>query len=465
MFRKSRIKIVVLIMASLVVFLALTLGVIYVSSRVSARVRNEQMLSRFLERNGDLSPDGEEMKRPDDPAAMPDGEKLPEIEGFSGDTPEGASEGVPDSVPGEIPGGWKKPDGADGNGGKDAWNEPKDRAGDELFGASAFYSVVLDANGNVVSVDSGRNDGLSEDELVAAARDALDTGKMTGRTGRFIFSIEKRRTETVVAFIDSTVTDESLTTLLKYELIVGGAALIVVFFLSLFLSLRIIKPLEENDRKQRQFVSDAGHELKTPISVISANAEILTRRGDNEWLSNIRYETERMGSLVNDLLRLSRAENAERVTETVDFSRLVEGEELPFEPVAFERGVTIEAQIADGVTVDGDPGQLKQLTAILLDNAIRHGTGDRITLTLLADHRAAILRVENEGDDIPREVRDRLFERFYRRDEARGADDHFGLGLAIAKAIAEAHRGSIGVGCRDGKVIFTVSIPLPHGKK
>lgn len=424
MFRKSRIKIVVLIMASLVLFLALTLGVIYVSSRISAGAKNEQMLKRFVEGTK------EELR----------------IDQGGGEPPVG------EPPEGEPPA---------GSPGRDRRGEP----GDDLFGASTFYSVEFDSAGEAVSVDSGRNDSIDRDELVAAAREAVASGKKAGRTGRFVFAVEDRADGKFVAFIDSSVTDDNLTTLLKNELVIGGVALIAVFILSLFISSRIIKPLEENDKRQKQFVSDAGHELKTPISVISANTEILSRGGDNEWLSNIRYETEKMGSLVCDLLRLSRAENAERVNEAVDLSRLVEGEELPFETVAFERGVTIDAEIADGVAVEGDPGQLKQLTAILLDNAIRHGTGDRIVLSLGADHRSAILRVTNDGEEIPKEVRERLFERFYRRDEARGADDGFGLGLAIAKAITEAHGGSIGVGCRDGKVEFTVTLPLIHGKK
>ena len=443
MFRKSRIKIVVLIMASLVVFLALTLGVTYVSSRISAGAKNEQMLRRFVER------EKEEL------TIVPDGQTPPD-----GDFPGGVQgEATPPDV--------TPPDGSfrGGADGRERPDDPGVRDRDDLFGASTFYTVEFDRDGAVGTVDTGRNDSIGEDELVSAARDAVSSGKETGRTGRFLFAVENRADGTFVAFIDSSVTDDNLTTLLKNELIIGGVALAFIFFLSLFISSRIIKPLEENDKRQKQFVSDAGHELKTPISVISANTEILSREGDNEWLSNIRYETERMGSLVGDLLRLSRAENADRVTGAVDLSRLVEGEELPFETVAFERGVTIDAVIADGVTVDGDPGQLKQLTAILLDNAIRHGTGDRITLTLGADHRSAVLRVENEGEEIPKEVRDRLFERFYRRDEARADDDSFGLGLAIAKAIVEAHRGTIGIGCRDGKVIFTVAIPLLHGKK
>ncbi len=211
-------------------------------------------------------------------------------------------------------------------------------------------------------------------------------------------------------------------------------------------------------------MSDAGHELKTPISVISANTEILSREGDSEWLSNIRYETERMGTLVRDLLRLSRAGDAARVSGTVDLSRVVVGEELPFESVAFEKGKTLTAEIGDGITVEGDESQLKQLTAILIDNAISHGTDDAVAVTLRAEHRSATLTVENGGDEIPREERARLFERFYRADEARTDGDHFGLGLAIAKAIVEAHRGTISVDCRDGRVIFTVTIPLSHKK-
>ncbi len=414
-------------MASLVAFLALTLGVIYVSSRLSADAKNGQMLRRFVGRENEeltISPDGDRDGEP------PNGEP-------------------PDGGP------------PDGEFGRDRRGEPAD----ELFGASTFYSVELDGTGGTVSVDSGRNDRIDEDELVAAAREAVASGKQTGRTGRFLFIVERRGDGSFVAFIDSSVTDDNLTTLLKHELIVGGVALVLIFLLSLFLSSKIIKPLEENDKRQKQFVSDAGHELKTPISVISANTEILSRGGDNEWLSNIRYETERMGSLVGDLLRLSRAENAERVNEAVDLSRIVEGEELPFETVAFERGITIDADIKEGITVDGDPGQLKQLTAILLDNAIRHGTGEKIALSLDADHRSAILRVVSDGEEIPKEIRERLFERFYRRDEAREDSDSFGLGLAIAKAITDAHGGSIGVGCRDGKVEFTATVPLSHGKK
>ena len=221
--------------------------------------------------------------------------------------------------------------------------------------------------------------------------------------------------------------------------------------------------MEENDQRQKQFVSDAGHELKTPVSVISTNAELLFRQlGANEWLDNIRYENERMRDLVTQLLDLSRAENAHVQMEELDLSRLITGEALPFESVAFENGLSIRSEIDDGITLQGNRTQLSQLVSILLDNAIRHADGGNVIgLSLCRHGRYAVLAVENSGKEIPQEQQARLFERFYRLDEVRnGEGKHYGLGLAIAKTIAEAHSGSISVECKNRKVKFTVSLPL-----
>jgi signal transduction histidine kinase len=245
-------------------------------------------------------------------------------------------------------------------------------------------------------------------------------------------------------------------------LIIGSSAILVMFFISLYLSKRIIQPLEESDRKQKQFISDASHELKTPVAVISANAEILSREiGGNEWLANIRYENERMEGLIRQLLDLSRAENAEAPMEQVDFSRVVTGEELAFEMLAFDHGKTIQSDIEDGVQLTGNPTQLTQIVSILLDNAVRHAAGKEISLKLKRQGHAALLTVTNDGNAIPPEKLEHLFDRFYRVDEARTDDGHhYGLGLAIAKAITEKHGGSISVSCDDGKVRFAVSIPI-----
>ncbi len=332
-----------------------------------------------------------------------------------------------------------------------------------LFRLSTFYSAAVSEKGEILSVDAGQNGIYSESELIEIAEYILKTGESSGKTGSLIYRVESKENYTLVAFMDNTVTAENLLSLTRHTLIAGGIALTVLFFSSVFLSQKIIEPLEENDQRQRQFVSDAGHELKTPVSVISANAELLSRQlGFNEWLDNIRHENDRMGDLVTQLLDLSHAENAQVQTEEIDLSRLVTGEALLFESAAFERGLSIRNEIDDSISITGNRARISRLVSILLDNAVCHSDGGReIGLSLRRHGRYALLEVENSGKEIPPEQQARLFERFYRLDEARGSDDnHYGLGLAIAKAIAEAHGGSISVACREGKVVFTVLLPL-----
>ena len=198
---------------------------------------------------------------------------------------------------------------------------------------------------------------------------------------------------------------------------------------------------------------------------MSTNLELLSREigEDNKWLSNIQYENERMSTLVKQLLELSHAENGTSEQQELDFSNLVTGEALPFESIAFEHGLNLNSDVAEGIRVSGNSGQLKQLTAILLDNAISHSEGgDAVDIRLSSDRHQAVLEVTNSGKEIPADVRDKLFERFYRADEARteNGSDHYGLGLAIAKAIVQAHSGTIGIDCGDGKVTLRVSLPL-----
>ena len=169
-----------------------------------------------------------------------------------------------------------------------------------------------------------------------------------------------------------------------------------------------------------------------------------------------------MSSLIIQLLDLARSENAAPLMESMDLSRLVCGETLPFETVAYENGLILNSDISENIQVEGNHVQLKQLVSILLDNAIRYSrTGGEVQILLKREKGHAVLSAVNEGDAIPPEQQKHLFERFYRTDPARtGEDNHYGLGLAIAKAIVESHRGSIAVQCYDGKVEFVVKLPL-----
>ena len=299
-------------------------------------------------------------------------------------------------------------------------------------------------------------------DLERLAKQIIEGNKNNGTENNLAFCKVDKGGYILVAFMDNTVINESAMTLLRYTLIFGGVALVLFFFLSIFLARKIVNPLEESYQKQKQFISDAGHELKTPVSVVNANAELLSREiGDNQWLQNIQYENERMGMLVGQLLDLARTENVTPQMEHIDFSRLVAGEALPFESVAFEKGLELNSNIANGVGVIGNSTQLKQIVSILLDNAIRHSKEQgEVRLTLIKEHGFAKLSVINKGDEIPAEQREQIFERFYRVDTARnGEDKHYGLGLAIAKAIVTSHKGHIEVLCYNGLVEFKIRIP------
>ena len=264
----------------------------------------------------------------------------------------------------------------------------------------------------------------------------------------------------MVAFIDNAIMQTGMLTIFKNTLIFGGISVLVVFIVSIFLSKKIVAPLEENFQKQKQFISDAGHELKTPISVINANSELLSRQiGDNKWLSNIQYENEKMSTLVRQLLDLAKTESVKPQLERIDFSRLVSGELLPFESVAFEHHITLLSDIQEGINVDGDQNKLKQLVSILIENALSHSEENKeVNVILKTQRNMATLSVINEGKAIPVNQQERIFERFYRLDEARSDDGHFGLGLAIAKAIVESHNGKIHIECNDGKINFIVQL-------
>ena len=414
MFKKSRRKIVAAIMSILVLLWVGTLGVIYTSSYFEMSKQNQEMLQAHAEMY--VLPQGFD-------GMMPPGRPMPE--------------GNPNFNPSFNP------------------ESP-------MFQLSTFYTVAISYNGEILEIKNEPPTVHSDDYLKELAKNIVEGNERYGTDDNLAFYKTDKGGYTLVTFMDNTVVNESALTLFRYTLIFGGVALVLFFFLSVFLARKIVNPLEENYQKQKQFISDAGHELKTPVSVVSANAELLSREiGDNGWLQNIQYENERMGMLVGQLLDLARTENVAPQMEQVDFSRLVAGESLPFESVAFEKGLTLNTNITSNIGVIGNSTQLKQIVSILLDNAIRHSKGrGEVWLTLTKEHGFAKLSVINKGDEIPAEQREQIFERFYRVDTARnGEDKHYGLGLAIAKAITTTHKGNIAVHCFDGFVEFRVQIP------
>ncbi len=272
-----------------------------------------------------------------------------------------------------------------------------------------------------------------------------------------------------LAFVDMSMERAMLRETLGSYLQIALAALALLLGISVLLSRWAARPVERAWAQQRRFLSDASHELKTPLTVILSNAELMEASPLDErqtrWTDNIRSEAGRMRTLVEEMLTLARSDAMAPAAEFADVSLSDTALDcvLLFEPVAFEAGKPLTYDIHEGVTVRGDPGRLKQAVSVLLDNAVKYGrAGAPIRLELTGTDRQARLTVSNENEDgpIPPERLSRLFERFYRADDSRGEQAGFGLGLSIADAIAREHRGSVKAESDASGTRFTITLPL-----
>ena len=270
-----------------------------------------------------------------------------------------------------------------------------------------------------------------------------------------------------LAFVDMSMEQAVLRRLVRSYLLIALGAMLVLLGIAAAASRWVTRPVEKAWKQQRQFLSDASHELKTPLTVILSNAELLEAAPLEDrparWADNIRSEAGQMKSLVEEMLTLARADNAvpTAVMGEVSLSDLATDCVLAFEPVAFEAGKPLESDITPDVTVTGDADKLRQLIGVLLDNAIKYGqAGGTISLTLRRTDRQARLLVSNPGDPIPPDQLGRLFERFYRADASRGEQSGFGLGLPIAAAIAAEHKGTLKAESDAVSTRFLFSMPL-----
>ena len=326
--------------------------------------------------------------------------------------------------------------------------------------------------GTTVYVTGGTYSGLEDtDALTAILTDCLaqeeDEGSLPGYALRYLRQDDGLYTQ--IAFVDISLETAALRQMMASYLRIGLLSLLLLAGASFLLSLRVTRPVERAWRQQRQFFSDASHELKTPLTVILSNAEMLEGTDlperESRWRDNILSEARQMKTLVEEMLTLSRTEDAQRkpTVADVDLSDLSEDCALAFEPVAFEAGKPLSWDVTPALTVSGDGEKLRRLLSILLDNAAKYGApGEGIVLSLRAERSQAILSVANGsgGHPIPPEELPRLFERFYRADASRGEQSGFGLGLPIAQAIAREHHGTLRAESDEKTTRFTFTLPL-----
>ena len=340
----------------------------------------------------------------------------------------------------------------------------------ELPGSSGLPCFVAEVySGGTIRLSGSSYYNLQDEEMVlhivqAALEREDDSGVLGDYSLRYL-----RRIGVVsgrIAFTDCTMEQATMRSLLLRSGLVALAALAVLAGLSYCLAGLVVGPVKRAWQEQKQFVSDASHELKTPLTVILSSSELAAEEQDvqrtKQYVEGIHAESLRMKALVEDMLTLARTESGTRPeTEAVDLSDTVLESVLAFEPVAFESGRELVYDIQPELTVMGSGVQLRRLTDILLDNAVKYAAeGTPIRLLLRQEGRCAALRVENRGETIPAEKLRHIFDRFYRADESRSGGEGFGLGLAIAQSIAQSHGGSIGCASEEGVTRFTVTLPL-----
>ncbi|MCI6999502.1 MAG: HAMP domain-containing histidine kinase [Clostridiales bacterium] len=340
----------------------------------------------------------------------------------------------------------------------------------ELPGSSGLPCFVAEVySGGTIRLSGSSYYNLQDEEMVlhivqAALEREDDSGVLGDYSLRYL-----RRIGVVsvrIAFTDCTMEQATMRSLLLRSGLVALAALAVLAGLSYCLAGLVVGPVKRAWQEQKQFVSDASHELKTPLTVILSSSELAAEEQDvqrtKQYVEGIHAESLRMKALVEDMLTLARTESGTRPeTEAVDLSDTVLESVLAFEPVAFESGREFVYDIQPELTVMGSGVQLRRLTDILLDNAVKYAAeGTPIRLLLRQEGRCAALRVENRGETIPAEKLRHIFDRFYRADESRSGGEGFGLGLAIAQSIAQSHGGSIGCASEEGVTRFIVTLPL-----
>lgn len=329
-----------------------------------------------------------------------------------------------------------------------------------------YFVLQIDTDGAVSAFGGGYYD-LSDGEFLQDLADKTmrarsDTGILEDYGLRFC-RVETHA-GTRLVFSDISSERATLDSLVRTCAVIGGLSFVAFLGLSLLLARWAVKPVERAWQQQRQFVADASHELKTPLAVITTNAELLQGEEEAGPAGYILSTARQMRSLVEGLLELARADGgaAETPMERVDWSAVVSDALLPFEPVFFERGLTLTPRVQPGLAVWGRADQLRQVVDVLLDNARKYAQAPSAVYLHLdrMSHSRCLLMVENRADPLSPEELEDIFKRFYRTDKARSRDGSFGLGLPIARQIVAAHRGHIWAESREGRVRFYVELPL-----
>ena len=316
-------------------------------------------------------------------------------------------------------------------------------------------------NLNVIEVS-----GKTFDEKIGQYAIKVNGGKsQSGIIGDYIYKTRRTKGSNNVILMENKTVVMQIKKIIIFSILGCIVSLIIIYGIAKKLSVVIVKPIQETFEKQKQFISDASHELKTPLAVIEANTDVLEGQvGNNKWISYIQNEIDSMNKLINELLLLAKMENVDELKEykELDISKETEIIVSMFESMAYEKNVLLKSDVQENIMLNGNKEDVEHILSTLIDNAIKHTEKSKEVIVELKKNKNNIIwQVKNMGEPIPEEEREKIFERFYRIDKSRNRKEkRYGLGLAIAKSTVKRYGGNIEVLYKDGFTIFRVSMPI-----
>lgn len=340
--------------------------------------------------------------------------------------------------------------------------------GDPPPDISYYFVVLMSEDGQPLSVNIENIMKVDHETAASYAGSVWNTAKTKGFLDgyRYLRSDAQDQDGELLIFLDCEQKLLSFQNFLLTSLVTSLAGLSAVWVLLMLLAKEIVRPISESYEKQKRFITDAGHELKTPLTIISADTDVLEmQQGRNEWLSDIRVQTERLSKLTHDLIFLAKMEEGHKAVRVQEFSisDMAEKSVQAFQTLAKVQQKNFTSRIQPGLTLRGDPSQIERLLSVLLDNALKYSQkGGRISVDLRLYRHAIRLEIVNTTDFIDEEQLSRLFDRFYRADPSRSSETGgHGIGLSIAKAIVLAHGGEITAASRDDRSLtMTALLPI-----
>ena len=340
---------------------------------------------------------------------------------------------------------------------------------EEMPFRTRYFVITTDQNGNIIEKNTANIVSVDDEDISRFNEATRSKPENTyGSVGDFRYLVKKNDSgDRMVTFLDRTQDGEAIRRLLFASLMTAAIGIGVIFLLLILVSKRILQPFVRNHEKQQQFITDAGHELKTPLAIIRTNAEVLeVMNGENEWLDSIKNQTERLDGLVKGLLRLARSGEFTDENEHIKFSLSAAVNEIatPFKALAEKKGLIMHFDITPSIEYKGSAQSISTLVSILVDNAIKYASpGGEVLITLnrmgKGTLKTAKLIVENDTDIDESEDPERFFERFYRSDGSRARESGgYGIGLSVAKTIVEQHKGRITVSRNGNRIAFTAKL-------